>query len=304
MTYRLKKIRYQVRSRSLLGSKQHECVQLNVIDICYFFFASSNTYCYAFLLQKRDVRILLQNENGPCPLLAAANALLLKGSVVLPAHAIRNDVASLDDVANMLANHAMLEHNKKATDQQQQHDEDHSFHINELMQYVPRFQYGMDVNPKFTDCLAYEYTPEVTVFDMLSCGRLVHGWLVDPIHAQATAAAVGTKTYNELMDQIIAGQEAESQLSKLQADTEQLKLSNPQLMDESSTAIDLLDDGPEAVASVNAHRQLAQLQKKQADLQEAATNGHLIQHFFHESSHQLTVFGLEQLHQTLADDEL
>lgn len=235
---------------------------------------------------------------------------------MLPAHAIRNDVASLEDVANVLANHAMLAH----TSQQESGDGmmmmpendsaagaavDRSFHVNELMEYMPRFQYGMDVNPRFTDCLGYEYTAEVTVFDMMACGRLVHGWLVDPIHNEAEAVAVGTKTYNELMDKLIAGQEAESQLAKLQNEIDELKSTHPQLLlVHSRMEIDLLDDNPEAVAAAQVQTKLAGLIQRQNDLQEAATHSHLIQHFLHESSHQLTTFGLERLHETLRDDEL
>jgi len=248
--------------------------------------------------------------------------------VVLPAHAIRNDVASLEDVANMLANHAMLAHSSSSSSSQKQQDDDggknasgggmdqddddsgavdRSFHVNELMEYIPRFQFGMDVNPRFTDCLGYEYTAEVTVFDMMACGRLVHGWLVDPIHNEAEAAAVGTRTYNEVMDKIIAGQEAESQLARLQTEIDEWKLANPQLflVDDNSRSnvdIDLLDD--EAVAAAQVHAKLANLIQQQDDLQEAATHSHLIQHFLHESSHQLTTFGLERLHETLKDDEL
>jgi len=224
----------------------------------------------------------------------------------LPPHAIRNDVASLDDVANMLANHAIQAHSSQQEKQSTSSSSDahDHFHVNELMEYIPRFQFGMDVNPRFTDCQGYEYTAELTVFDMLSCGRLLHGWLVDPINEEPTARAVGSRTYNELMDRIIAGREAEAQVSKLQSDIEQLKLNNPMLLDESSTALDLLDNSPVALASAAAHQKLAELQQKQDELQQVATDSHLIQHFLHESSHQLTLCGLERLHSTLAEDEL
>ena len=36
---------------------------------------------------KREVPIALQNENGPCPLLAIANVLLLRNQIKLPANA-------------------------------------------------------------------------------------------------------------------------------------------------------------------------------------------------------------------------
>lgn len=38
---------------------------------------------------------------------------------------------------------------------------------------------GIDLNPRFHDCRAYEFTDEVAIFDLLQV-PLLHGWLVDP----------------------------------------------------------------------------------------------------------------------------
>lgn len=38
---------------------------------------------------------------------------------------------------------------------------------------------GIDLNPRFHDCRAYEFTDEVAIFDLLEV-PLLHGWLVDP----------------------------------------------------------------------------------------------------------------------------
>ena len=48
-------------------------------------------------------KILLQNEKGPCPLLAAANTLLLRGEINLDPACVRSGVACADDVVNVLA---------------------------------------------------------------------------------------------------------------------------------------------------------------------------------------------------------
>jgi hypothetical protein len=94
---------------------------------------------------------LLQNENGPCPLLAAANALLLRGSIRLPPSCIRAGAASLDDVCNMLAEEALtmstIASSKESSSEEQSGA---SFHLNELLTIFPTLQDGMDVNPKFT----------------------------------------------------------------------------------------------------------------------------------------------------------
>lgn len=48
----------------------------------------------------------------------------------------------------------------------------------------------------------------MTAFDLLGI-PLVHGWLVDPADA-ATAAAFGTKSYNELIEMLVSTMDAES----------------------------------------------------------------------------------------------
>merc|ERR1712151_583656 len=72
-----------------------------------------------------DRKILLQNVNGPCPLLAAANALLLRGTITLPPSCIRNGIASLHDVVNVLGMKAMNNptlFSKKNTDDSNSND--------------------------------------------------------------------------------------------------------------------------------------------------------------------------------------
>ena len=153
--------------------------------------------------QNSDRKILLQNENGPCPLLAAANALLLKGVISLPSESIRSGVASTDDVVNILAERALLSANQ---------DTDH--HLHELLTLFPNLQYGMDVNPKFTaGPTGVEYTSNLIAFDMLNVD-LVHGWLLDP-QDQQTVDLVGSKTYNELIEIVVHGNEASTQLEML-----------------------------------------------------------------------------------------
>ena len=66
---------------------------------------------------------------------------------------------------------------------------------------LPRLATGIDVNLRFNDIQGMEFTGEISVFDLLGI-ELVHGWVVDPQDA-LTAAAVGDKTYNELVYQVI-----------------------------------------------------------------------------------------------------
>lgn len=185
-------------------------------------------------------------------------------------------MATLEDVTNMLANQAMASPTSTArktiagsdhSGMDDPHNPSHCFHIDELLQHIPRFQYGMDVNPKFTSITAYEYTAQLTAFDLLGV-KLVHGWLVDPHDDDDTASAIGTLSYNALVELVIQGNEAATELERLQQQNQNVDPSKLQ--------------------------QLSQL----------ATRAVVIDHFLQSNSHQLTQYGLQALHQDLRDDEL
>ncbi|RHY72967.1 hypothetical protein DYB38_005934 [Aphanomyces astaci] len=119
---------------------------------------------------QRDVSYICQNINGPCPLLAICNVLLLRGHVSIDEHLhvmgpsnfiFARDVVSI--VENRLAERVMLD---------------------EVVALVQTLQVGLDVNVQFHDIGAFEYTNACAIFDLLDM-RLVHGWVVDP---QDTAA--------------------------------------------------------------------------------------------------------------------
>lgn len=162
----------------------------------------------SILHQNERRHILLQNENGPCPLLAAANALLIRGAIKLPPSCIQNGFATIDHVVNMLAERALKQSaNGDITGS-------HAYQIDELLQLFPSLQYGMDVNPKLTaGPTGVEYTKEMTAFDLMGVD-LVHGWLVDPEDDEALTA-IGDKTYNELVASIVMHNDAKTELTTL-----------------------------------------------------------------------------------------
>ena len=59
----------------------------------------------------------------------------------------------------------------------------------------------------------FEFTSECVIFDLLSI-RLYHGWLIDP-QSMDYKMAIGNLSYNQLVEKIIASQEAngDSQVS-------------------------------------------------------------------------------------------
>ena len=122
----------------------------------------------------KELPILMQNENGPCPLLALANVLMLRGSIY-----IHPDIAeiSFEDLTARIAEYmldqsATLSDNAEVRANQQQN-------IADGMGLFPKLQRGLDVNVGFTKIDAFEYSEDQVIFDLLNV-RLVHGWLSDP----------------------------------------------------------------------------------------------------------------------------
>ncbi|KAL3925567.1 MAG: hypothetical protein SGILL_000318 [Bacillariaceae sp.] len=152
---------------------------------------------------KQDYQILLQNENGPCPLLAAANVLLLRQAITLPSNCKAAGVITIEELTNLLAEKILTNHHGT---------EGSDHHINEVMKIFPNLQYGMDVNPKFTGGpTAVEYTLELNAFDLLST-ELVHGWLLDPDAQEHEWVA--DNSYNQLVNVVIQGNDASAALQK------------------------------------------------------------------------------------------
>ena len=245
--------------------------------------------------QNSNRHILLQNENGPCPLLAAANALLLRGDCQLPPDCISSNVASLDDLSNMLAEQALLKTN--------------SFHLHELLTIFPTLQDGMDVNPKFTCGVSgMEYTAQLTAFEMLNI-QMVHGWLLDP-QDQKLKIIIGSRTYNELIELVVMGKEAEGQLDAI---LQKKKQAAPALVEE--TAVEVSKDGTPpsfettgVIAATNGEAlpttAAPSASSSKPNLEEQATTGALIDSFLQSTSHQLTTYGLYELYNHVEPDTL
>ena len=240
--------------------------------------------------------------------------MLLKGLITLPPHAIRNGVTSLEDLTNMLANYAMhsqqnrrfpLEKGEEISSSFLNTETQNQFSLNEFMNYIPNFQYGMDVNPKFTvGCQGYEYTAELSVLsDMLGC-KLLHGWLIDPILDEATAKAAGKKSYNELVERAIMGKEAEMEVSNIQVQIEEILQEYPHIDNEVHVTNELLGDDHDGTALGVEQENLRKLRIQQCEQQNIAIEVHLIETFLADSSHQLTIYGLEQLHAIIHDREI
>lgn len=150
--------------------------------------------------------IITQNENGPCPLLAIVNVLLLQRRITLPP---QQEFVTSGQLMEYIGDCILEEAPKRLSEGAQLNYEQN---MHDAIAIMNKLQTGLDVNVKFTGVTDFEFTPECIVFDLLSIG-LYHGWLIDPQNTEI-ASTVGGLSYNQLVEKIIASKQdgAESQL--------------------------------------------------------------------------------------------
>lgn len=163
----------------------------------------------------RSCGIVTQNVNGPCPLLAVVNAMLLRDDVTIGELSMCADGdgdvgvdvggVSLDGIVRVLAKTMRKRALGAQPDKDAEPDANAVAVLNDATSALYDFASGMDVNVKFNACDGFEYTREMSVFDL--CGlRLVHSWVVGEAEHGADAVRVagdGT-AYNSLVERLIS----------------------------------------------------------------------------------------------------
>jgi hypothetical protein len=138
--------------------------------------------------QEKAVRIVLQNENGPCPLIAIVNVLVLQGSIQLP-----KPLYQSSELLGILGNFIMEKPAK---------NENEEYARCESIELLPTLLHGMDINVYFENHDQFEYTKQLAIFDFLSI-HLVHGWLWNPSEFISPTEKANLKSYNHLVEYLI-----------------------------------------------------------------------------------------------------
>lgn len=146
----------------------------------------------------RSTPIVLQNDNGPCPLLAICNVLLLRNNLSLSLDASE---VSLQKLLSLVAER-LIDSNSNVQDKDEEYVNNQQQNISDAIDLLPRLATGIDVNVHFKKINDFEFTPECAIFDLLDIG-LYHGWIVDPQDAD-TAEAIGSKSYNTIVAELVA----------------------------------------------------------------------------------------------------
>lgn len=146
----------------------------------------------------RSIPIILQNDNGPCPLLAISNVLLLRNIINLSPDTTE---ISLQRLLSLVAGR-LLDSNSNIENKDAGYVQNQQQNIADAIDLLPCLATGIDVNVRFRHIHDFEFTRECAIFDLLDIG-LVHGWIFDP-QDKETASVIGSHSYNTLMEKLVA----------------------------------------------------------------------------------------------------
>mmetsp|Transcript_11349 Transcript_11349/g.26170 ORF Transcript_11349/g.26170 Transcript_11349/m.26170 type:complete len:409 (+) Transcript_11349:111-1337(+) len=149
-------------------------------------------------------RILLQSANGPCPLLALCNVLLLRNQLRISTD---SRYIGFGELVQIVSNH-LFDTNAVAASGEGGADAqaaDVRESLGSCLDILPHLNVGLDVNCKFGGPKDFEYTRELAVFDMCDI-NLFHGWVVSKQDEKAYKA-FGHLSYNQIVERLIAFEE-------------------------------------------------------------------------------------------------
>ncbi|CAF0866082.1 unnamed protein product [Brachionus calyciflorus] len=143
----------------------------------------------------QKIPIILQNINGPCPLISICNVLLLRDQIHLSQNIeIISNESLVQKLADALFNIFVPRLQQTASNAGINYEQN----VNDALSIFDKLQYGLDVNVKFSGCSDFEYTKEMDIFDLFSI-NLYHGWLIDP-QQKELFQSLADKSYNQLVE--------------------------------------------------------------------------------------------------------
>uniref|UniRef100_A0A915Q2D5 Ubiquitin-like modifier-activating enzyme ATG7 n=1 Tax=Setaria digitata TaxID=48799 RepID=A0A915Q2D5_9BILA len=197
-----------------------------------------------------DYAVVMQNENGPCPLLAVINVLLLRGQITLPCGSTQ---VSQKKLLQFVADCILRLKPKDIDDAELPNYEQN---VSDVLTLIPSLPKGLDVNIHFTGVKKFEYTPACALFDILNI-PLVHGWIIDQGDQELLKIMDGL-SYNRIVEKIVTtNNESENCLLRNFLDSSASQLTTQGIAELLSN----LNEGEIAVLFRNNHFQTLAKQK-------------------------------------------
>jgi hypothetical protein len=227
----------------------------------------------------RLLKILTQSVNGPCPMIALVNALLLRGDVSISQD---KSFISFKELTDILGSH-LLKHFNTANPQD----------MNALLELLPTLERGLVVNVDHSSIHGFEESSSLLLFQSFGV-ELVHCWLADPMDTHTWNVVVKEcgGMYENVQMKALEGADKEQitsdmdklelQFSTAQSDEESTRIQKEieaqhKLLEESDICLRFLD-------STGAQMTLVGLEKLRSDLKPEAI------YVLYHSSHFSTLY--------------
>lgn len=231
-------------------------------------------------------RILLQSANGPCPLLAICNILLLRNQINISSDA---RYITFDECVQLVTNFLFdVNAGVSGGDSTSSQAATVRENLGSCLEILPKLNVGLDVNCKFGGTKEFEYTQEMVVFDLTDI-RLFHGWVVSDQDEKAHKAFAHL-SYNQVVEKLIAYEDAQQRL-----------LSSPA---GASPGEGGGEDESAACAAAAAPEASPTSESPDVDTQAAIADGILIKEFMDRTGSQFSYEGLLELHRDVREREL
>eukprot|EP01083_Nonionella_stella_P237346 832717_1 len=166
---------------------------------------NTGTFYFQNILFSNEINHrVLQNENGPCPLLALINAMLLRGRFSMATGTLQGKFpisfkALTDCLRRELENisQRLMEENTETSNTK-------IIQIAQCFELFPTLEKGLDINIKFTDVQAFDMEELAHQFFDIYDLNIYHCWVIDPdgIYGKIHHL-IADKTYDQVQDMLL-----------------------------------------------------------------------------------------------------
>ncbi|KAG4093961.1 DUF544-domain-containing protein [Neocallimastix lanati (nom. inval.)] len=188
-------------NKSKLHNKEEDIYKLKIIE---------KRNDYQGITQQKN--IITQNINGPCPLLALCNILILRGDISI---SLKKTEITYEEIIDILGDYiARSAGNNNDSDE---------YNFQDVLDTIPTLKKGLDINVKFDSVQSFEPSPALTVFKYFNI-NLVHGWTVDPEDKETYRIIVNEcGNYNTVVEKIIESDSVNTSKENINEENEEEK---------------------------------------------------------------------------------
>ena len=123
----------------------------------------------------KPCRVILQSTNGPCALIALANSLLLKGTLIFTGNtSVVSNEQLLEALGSTLVN---LYYDKKVNPRTSERVEEEGI-VDKIANCLQKMQFGMCIDPRFGDAFSFSPFKESLLFELAGV-HLCHAMVVE-----------------------------------------------------------------------------------------------------------------------------